>query len=60
MTSNEPALDALLHDYVVTPFVRIFRLCDGLERRRTDLLTGHASREMDQVKPYPTEIEELT
>jgi NAD(P)H-quinone oxidoreductase subunit 5 len=53
-------LDALLADYVVGPFVRLFRFCDALERRWTDLLTGRASRESDQVKPYVGAIEELS
>jgi len=33
-------LDAVLTDYVVGPFVRLFRLCDALERKWTDLLSG--------------------
>jgi NAD(P)H-quinone oxidoreductase subunit 5 len=33
-------LDVLLVDYVVAPFVRIFRWCDRMERRWTDLLSG--------------------
>jgi NAD(P)H-quinone oxidoreductase subunit 5 len=51
-------LDALLSDYIVAPFVRFFRWCDGLERRWTDLLSGRSSREQDLVKPY-SEFEEL-
>jgi NAD(P)H-quinone oxidoreductase subunit 5 len=52
-------LDALLTDYVVAPFVRLFRGFDALERRWTDLLTGRASRESDQVKAHPGLVEEL-
>jgi NAD(P)H-quinone oxidoreductase subunit 5 len=52
-------LDALLARYVVEPFVRVFRWCDGLERRWTDLLTGPASRESDLVRPAAGPIEEL-
>ncbi len=53
-------LDAWLLVYVVTPFVRLFRWCDGMERRWTDFLTGRASRESDEVKPHARAIEELT
>jgi NAD(P)H-quinone oxidoreductase subunit 5 len=52
-------LDALLNTYVVTPFVRFFRWCDGLERRWTDFLAGRASRESDLVKPSSGPMEEL-
>ena len=45
-------LDALLTDYVVGPFVRLFRWCDRLERRWTDFLVRRgASREADRCKP---------
>ena len=53
-------LDALLSDYVVVPFVRVFRWCDALERRWTDFLSGEASRESDQVKPHFGTIEEFS
>jgi NADH-quinone oxidoreductase subunit L len=53
-------LDSWLLAYVVTPFVRLFRWCDAMERRWTDFLTGEASRESDEVKPYAGVIEELT
>jgi NAD(P)H-quinone oxidoreductase subunit 5 len=52
-------LDALLTEYLVTPFVRIFRWCDAVERRWTDLLAGRASRESDLVKPHPAALEDL-
>ncbi|HYT94528.1 MAG TPA: proton-conducting transporter membrane subunit [Gemmataceae bacterium] len=52
-------LDALLNTYVATPFVRLFRWCDGLERRWTDALAGRASRESDLVKPTLEQMEEL-
>ena len=38
-------LDSMLWEYVVAPFVRVFRRCDALERRWTDFLSGEASRE---------------
>jgi NAD(P)H-quinone oxidoreductase subunit 5 len=52
-------LDGLLSAYVVTPFVRLFRWCDGLERRWTDFLAGRASRESDLVPPSSGQVEEL-
>jgi NADH-quinone oxidoreductase subunit L len=51
-------LDSILLTYVVSPFVRVFRWCDALERRWTDFLSGVASRESDQVKPHFGTIEE--
>ena len=51
-------LDAALTTFVVRPFVALFRLCDGLERRWTDLLTGRASRESDAVAV--ARLDELT
>lgn len=53
-------LDAVLRDYLVVPFARLMRLCDGLERRWTNLLAGQASRESDELKPTLATIEELT
>jgi NAD(P)H-quinone oxidoreductase subunit 5 len=41
-------LDAILTDYVVTPFVRLFRLFDRVERRWTDFLAGRPA------EPPPT------
>jgi NADH-quinone oxidoreductase subunit L len=52
-------LDAFLSDYLVGPFVRVFRWFDTLERRWTDFLSGQASRESDRVKPYFGTIEEF-
>jgi NAD(P)H-quinone oxidoreductase subunit 5 len=53
-------LDAFLSDYLVGPFVRVFRGFDRLERRWTDFLAGGASRESDQVRPHTSSIEEFT
>ena len=53
-------LDAALIAFFVAPFVRAFRWCDALERRWTDLLSGEASRESDQVKPRFGTFEELS
>jgi len=33
-------LDGVLNEYIVLPFVAIFRWCDRMERRWTDLLSG--------------------
>jgi NAD(P)H-quinone oxidoreductase subunit 5 len=52
-------LDALLTTLIVTPFVRLFQWCDGLERRWTNFLAGRASRESDEVKPSSGQMEEL-
>jgi NADH-quinone oxidoreductase subunit L len=53
-------LDAALMTFIVAPFLRVFRWCDGLERRWTDWLSGRASRESDQVKPRFGTIEEVS
>jgi NAD(P)H-quinone oxidoreductase subunit 5 len=50
-------VDAGLMTYLVGPFVKLFRMCDALERRWTDFLSGRASREADVVTPG--RIEEL-
>jgi NADH-quinone oxidoreductase subunit L len=42
-------LDALIDEYITLPFVRLFKLCDRLERRWTDFLSGTQSRESDRV-----------
>jgi NAD(P)H-quinone oxidoreductase subunit 5 len=53
-------LDTLLSDYVVSPFLRIFKKCDGWERRWTDWLSGGQSRESDRVRPQLGSLEEFT
>jgi NAD(P)H-quinone oxidoreductase subunit 5 len=45
-------LDTLLNRFVVAPFVGVFRWCDALERRWTDLLAGRPSR--PAAKPAPS------
>ena len=53
-------LDAILNDYIATPFVRVFRWCDAMERRWTDYLSGQASRESDDVAPSTRTLEEVS
>lgn len=52
-------LDALIDDYIVAPFVAVFRWCDRMERRWTDYLSGGKSRESDQVAGTPGSLEEF-
>ena len=52
-------LDAILNDFLIRPFVSVFRWCDGMERRWTNLLSGRESRESDQVEPHTTSLEEF-
>ncbi|MBS0203011.1 MAG: oxidoreductase [Planctomycetes bacterium] len=52
-------LDALIDDYVVAPFVAIFRFCDRMERRWTDYLSGGKSRESDRLNASPGSLEEF-
>jgi NADH-quinone oxidoreductase subunit L len=51
--------DALLNSYIVRPFLALFRWCDGMERRWTNLLSGGESRESDEVKPHDESLEEF-
>ena len=53
-------LDAILVEFAVRPYVRVFRHCDALERRWTDFLAGGASRESDRVRPQFGMIEEFS
>ncbi len=50
-------LDALLSEYFVQPFVRIFRWCDRRERQWTDLLSGAGTSESQRV-PLQAAVEE--
>ena len=52
-------LDAMIDDYIVAPFVAVFRWCDRMERRWTDYLSGGKSRESDQVNGTPGSLEEF-
>lgn len=52
-------LDAMLDDWIVRPFTIVFRWCDGMERRWTNLLSGGPSRESDRVSPYSDKLEDV-
>jgi NAD(P)H-quinone oxidoreductase subunit 5 len=52
-------LDSLLSEYIVFPFIRLFRWCDEMERRWTDLLSRETSRQSDQVPRRSGGIDEL-
>ena len=52
-------LDSCLMDYVVGPFLSVFRWCDAMERKWTDFLSGGESRESDHVRPHQESVEEL-
>ncbi|MBS0204746.1 MAG: oxidoreductase [Planctomycetes bacterium] len=43
-------LDVILDNWIVAPILGLFRWCDGVERRWTDLMTGGRSRESDHVE----------
>jgi NADH-quinone oxidoreductase subunit L len=51
-------LDALLWDFVVVPFTRLFCWFDAIEQRWTDYLEGGRSRESEDSKPHFGTIEE--
>jgi len=51
-------LDRLLQDYLVHPFLSVFRWCDALELRWTNLLSQSVSRESDRLSPTPAPVEE--
>lgn len=51
--------DLLLLEYAVTPFVRLFRFCDALERRWTDTLAGRPGSSSDTPPTYSGAIEDL-
>ncbi len=52
-------LDECLKEYVVSPFVALFRWCDGMERKWTDFLAGGQSRESDKIHPHAESLEEF-
>lgn len=42
-------LDAMIDEFIIRPFTRVFRWCDAMERRWTDFLSQTQSRESDRV-----------
>ncbi len=52
-------LDAKLDDWILRPFTAVFRWCDAMERRWTNLLSGGPSRESDRVSPYSDKLEDV-
>lgn len=52
-------LDAMLDDWIVRPFTKLFQLFDRWERRWTDLLSGGGSRESDHLSPYSDSLEDV-
>ena len=52
-------LDSFLDTYVVYPIRRVLQLCDAMERRWTDFLSGSRSRESDEVPVHEEVVEEL-
>jgi NAD(P)H-quinone oxidoreductase subunit 5 len=50
--------DSLLNEYLVRPFLAVFRWCDAIERRWTGLLGGTSSSESARLRPA-TRSEEL-
>jgi NAD(P)H-quinone oxidoreductase subunit 5 len=52
-------LDSILREYILTPFVRVFRWCDAMERRWTDMLSRGSSRETEPMQTDLDVIEEL-
>jgi NAD(P)H-quinone oxidoreductase subunit 5 len=52
-------LDDWLRDGLVTPFIRLFEWCDGLERRWTDFLSGGKSREAATPRALTGSLEDM-
>ncbi|MCA9081067.1 MAG: oxidoreductase [Planctomycetaceae bacterium] len=52
-------LDAILDDWIVRPFLSLFRLFDSFERAWTNFLSGGDSRESDRLSPYGDSLEDV-
>lgn len=52
-------LDAILNDYVVRPFIAVFRWCDKQERRWSRFGGGGEKRESDRVAVYGDSLEDV-
>jgi len=49
LSLDRSLLDSMMDEFIVRPFLRVFRWCDAMERRWTDFLSGVQSRESDRV-----------
>ena len=49
----------MLDDFIVEPFLRVFRWCDAQERRWTDSLSGGPETEVQETRAAPELFEEL-
>tara|TARA_R110002072_G_scaffold145460_1_gene291942 strand:- start:86684 stop:88075 length:1392 start_codon:yes stop_codon:yes gene_type:complete len=52
-------LDGFLNEYIVRPFVNVFRWCDLQERRWTSFAGGGEKRESDGVSVYGDSLEDV-
>lgn len=52
-------LDAILNEYIVRPFVALFRWCDRMETRWTTFLSGGESGESQKGEPPAESMEEF-
>jgi NAD(P)H-quinone oxidoreductase subunit 5 len=52
-------LDAILDEYIVRPFVALFRWCDAMERRWTKLLAGSELSPPTEANPQDGPLEEF-
>jgi len=52
-------LDAILQQYIAQPILDVFRICDALERRWTDFLSGGESRESDRAAIAAGPLDEI-
>jgi hypothetical protein len=59
MALERAFLDTLLADYVVRPFLQVFRWCDRAERAWTGFLSAGARRPRRNVETVPTYVEQI-
>ncbi len=52
-------LDVILDEYIVRPFVAVFRWSDSMERRWTAWLSGSDEKGSDEVPPNTSSVEDL-
>ncbi len=57
LASERGYLDGFLNEIVVHPFFVLFRWCDDMERRWTDLLSGGKSRLSDEISQSAETVE---